>query len=696
MPHKGGQRIRNVAIVGHRGSGKTSLNEALLFEAGAINRLGSVMDGSTVSDSEPDEVERQMSISASLASFEHDDRKINLIDTPGEPSFVADTLAALRVSDSAVFVVNGVMGVEVSTDRLWRRAEQLGLARLIFVNMLDRERADFFRSLEALKEAFGPHAVATEIPIGEEHETRGIVDLVDMKAYEYGDVDRSSAKEIEIPGEIADRAESYREKLMDEVAENSDELMERYLEGEEISHDEIVQALKDGVTQGTIFPVTCGIATKNLGTDRLLDALVNDLPSPVRKGPVAARDGDGNEVEVAPEEDGDPLAYVFKTLADPFAGRINLFRVLAGTLNSDSTVVNARSRSKERVGQLLELQGKDHEQTKEFGAGDIGAVAKLKETTTGDLLLDAEHDIEPPKLDFPEPVMSFAVTPKAKGDEEKVGTSLRRLSEEDPTLMLRRDAQTGEQLLSGMSQMHVEVAVDRLKSRFGVEVDLHQPRVPYLETIRKESRARHRYKKQTGGRGQFGDCEIVLEPLPERSGYEFVDEIVGGVIAQSFRPAVDKGIQEAMQHGELAGAPVQGVRVRLVDGQQHQVDSSEMAFKIAGSMAFKDAYAKADPVLLEPIMEVEVSVHDDAVGSVNGDLNSRRGRLQGMEPHAGMTRIKAEVPMAEILTYSQALTSLTGGRGDYHMHFLRYEEVPTHIAQKVIAESQKEPEEAKV
>jgi elongation factor G len=358
--------------------------------------------------------------------------------------------------------------------------------------------------------------------------------------------------------------------------------------------------------------------------------------------------------------------------------------------------VNTRSHAKERVGALLTLQGKDHDPAKEFGTGDIGAVAKLKETTTGDLLLDAERQLELPKLDFPEPVMSFAVTPKAKGDEEKVASSLRRLAEEDPTLVLRRDPQTGDQLLSGMSQIHVEVAVDRLRNRFGVDVDLHQPHVPYLETIRKESRARHRYKKQTGGRGQFGDCEIVLEPLPEREGYEFVDEIVGGVIQQGFRPAVDKGIQEAMQHGELAGAPVQGVRVRLVDGQQHNVDSSEMAFKIAGSMAFKDAYAKADPVLLEPIMELEVSVPDDAVGAVNGDLNSRRGRLQGMEPVGGMTSIKAEVPMAEILTYAQALTSLTGGRGDYHMHFLRYEEVPSHIAQKIIDETKKELEEAKV
>jgi elongation factor G len=456
--------------------------------------------------------------------------------------------------------------------------------------------------------------------------------------------------------------------------------MERYLDGQELSPEEVASALKSAVTRGELFPVMCGVATKNLGTTAVLDLLVEGVPSPAKKG---------SPIEV---EGATSAVFIFKTVADPFSGRINVFRVLKGTISSDATLANVRTHGKERVGALLTLQGKDHESADEFGEGDLGAAAKLKDVMTGDLLLDADQHIELPSLDFPEPVMSFAITPKAKGDEEKVGTSLRRLAEEDPTLSLRRDPQTGEQLLSGMSQMHVEVAVDRLKSRFGVDVDLHQPRVPYLETIRKEARARHRYKKQTGGRGQFGDAEIVIEPLPEREGYEFVDEIVGGVIAQGFRPAVDKGIQEAMQHGELAGAPVQGVRVRLVDGQQHQVDSSEMAFKIAGSMAFKEAYQKADPVLLEPIMEVEVSVPDDSVGAINGDLNSRRGRLQGMEPRGGMTSIKAEVPMAEILTYAQALTSLTGGRGDYHMHFLRTVSSPP---QKVIA-NRRRAQEAKV
>ena len=682
MPTEPG-KIRNVAVTGHRGTGKTSLVEAMLFQAGAVNRLGTVESGTTTSDWDDDEQRRQMSLASSLCHLEWQGRKINLIDNPGDPGFTGDTVAALRVVEGALVVASAVMGVEVQTGRVWERAEALELPRVVFVNMLDRERADFYRALEGFRTQLSERCVAVHLPIGTEHELTGIVDLLHMTAYGSPEGERESGP-IEIPEELHDTVEAYRTQLLDSVVETDEGLMERYLDGEELGTEEVAHALKDAVTRGELFPVACGVATKNLGTTALLDLLVEGVPSPAKRPASIDVNGAGT------------AAFVFKTVADPFAGRINLFRVLNGTLSSDSTVVNSRSHAKERVGALLTLQGKDHEPAKEFGAGDIGAVAKLKETTTGDLLLDAERELELPKLDFPEPVMSFAVTPKAKGDEEKVASSLRRLAEEDPTLVLRRDAQTGDQLLSGMSQMHVEVAVDRLKGRFGVDVELHQPHVPYLETIRKEARARHRYKKQTGGRGQFGDAAIVIEPLPEREGYEFVDEIVGGVISQSFRPAVDKGIQEAMQHGELAGAPVQGVRVRLVDGQQHNVDSSEMAFKIAGSMAFKDAYAKADPVLLEPIMEVEVSVPDDAVGAVNGDLNSRRGRLQGMEPRGGMTSIKAEVPMAEILTYSQALTSLTGGRGDYHMHFLRYEEVPSHIAQKIIDETKKELEEAKV
>ena len=691
MPRTEADKIRNVALVGHRGSGKTSLHEALLFQAGAINRLGSVADGSTVSDSAPDEKSREMSISSALSSFEWDGRKINLIDTPGEPSFVADALAALRVSEGAVFVVNAVMGVEVNTDRLWQRAAELEMSRLVFINMLDRERADFFRSLDSLKSAFGPHVVATEIPIGSEHEVSGVIDLIDMKAYGYEDGSRDNCKEIPIPDQLQARAEEYREKLMDEVAENSDELMERYLEGEEISHDELVTTLKKGVTEGHLFPVTCGVATKNLATNRLLDAFVEDLPSPVMSGAVTA----GDQV-LEPDPDNPTVAFVFKTLADPFAGRINLFRVYQGTLKADSQVYNCRAHVKERIGQLLVPQGKEMGHSDEFGPGDIGAVAKLKETHAGDILAASDGDYALALPPIPAPVMAFAMEPKTKGDEDKVFTALRRLQEEDPTIDLHRDAQTGEQIVAGLSQIHVEVIVDRMKERFGAEVTLKPPRVPYLETIKGQAKAHGRYKKQTGGRGQFGDCHIEIEPMEAHEGYEFIDKIVGGVIPQGFRPAVDKGIQEAMQQGELARCPVVGIKVTLTDGSYHTVDSSEMAFKIAGSLAFKSAYEQADPVLLEPIMELEVTVPDEAVGAVNGDLNSRRGRLQGMEPRGGMTSIKAEVPMSDILTYSQSLTSLTGGRGDYHMHFLRYEEVPSHIAQKVIDEAKKEKEEAKV
>jgi elongation factor G len=683
MPAVEPGKIRNVAVVGHRGTGKTSLVEAMLFQAGAANRLGVVEQGTTVSDWDEDEQQRQMSIADTLCHLEWQARKINLIDTPGEPSFQGDAIAALHVVEGALVTISGVMGVEVQTTRNWARAEELGLARVIFVNMLDRERADFFRVLEQLRAQFGNQCVAVHLPIGAEHELTGVVDVLHMTTYTSPDGDREG-KPGEIPADMADQVEQYRTQLLDSVVETDEALMERYLDGQELTPEEVASALKSSVTRGELFPVMCGVATKNLGTTAVLDLLVEGVPSPAKKG---------SPIEV---EGASTAAFIFKTVADPFSGRINVFRVLKGTISSDATLANVRTHGKERVGALLTLQGKDHESADEFGEGDLGAVAKLKDVMTGDLLLDSDQQIELPSLDFPEPVMSFAITPKAKGDEEKVATSLRRLSEEDPTLQLRRDPQTGEQLVSGMTQMHVEVAVDRLKRRFGVEVDLNPPRVPYLETIRKESRGHGRYKKQTGGRGQFGDCQIVLQPLEGHTGYEFEDKIVGGVIPQGFRPAVDKGIQEAMSQGELAGAPVQGVRVQLVDGSYHTVDSSEMAFKIAGSMAFKQAYEQADPVLLEPIMEVDVTIPDDTVGSVNGDLNSRRGRLQGMEPVAGMTRIKAEVPMAEMLTYGQALTSMTGGRGDYHMQFLRYDEVPSHVAQKLIEDSKKEHEEAKV
>jgi elongation factor G len=625
-----------------------------------------------------------MSISAALSSFEWSERKINLLDTPGEPSFVADALGAMRVCESAVFVINGVMGVEVSTRRLWARAQELDLARMIFVNMLDRERADFFRTLESLKEAFGAHVVATEIPIGSEHNISGVIDLVDMKAYRYEGDGRDNCTEIDIPAELQELAEEYREKMMDEICEVSDALMERYLEGEDIAHDEIVATLKDGTNHGLLFPVVCGVATRNLGTNRLLDAIVEDLPSPVKHGDVELP-----EITLKADESEPLYAYVFKTRADPFAGRINLFRVYQGLMRHDTQIMNTRTHGKERIGQLLVFSGKESGHAEEFGPGDIGAVAKLKETRAGDWLAERDEPISMPQIQLPAPVMAFAM--EAHGDEDKVFTSLRRLQEEDPTIDLHRDQETGDQIIAGLSQMHVEVIVDRLKERFGAEVTLKPPRVPYQETIRKPAKAHGRHKKQSGGRGQFGDCHISIEPRQPGDGFEFVNRIKGGVIPTSFIPAVEKGVVEAMQSGPIAGCPVKDVSVTVFDGSYHTVDSSEMAFKLAGSIAMREAMANAAPVLLEPIMLVTLTIPEESVGDVIGDLNSRRGRPQGMDSvGGGLTEVKAEVPMAEMLTYAPDLRSLTGGQGDYTMEFLRYEEVPAHLKQKVVEQASEE------
>jgi elongation factor G len=682
MPDREPGKIRNVAVIGHRGTGKTSLVEALLYESGTLTRLGSVAEKSTVSDYDEEERRRGMSISSAVTHLTWQDREVNLIDTPGEPSFQADVLSVLRVVEGAIVCVSGVLGVEVGTARLWNRCDELGLSRLVLVNLLDRERADFYSVLEGLRSQLSDRCVAVELPIGTEHEFRGVVDLVHMVAYLHGD-GAAHDEPTDIPDDMKGVADEYHDKLMDVVAETSDELMERYLDGGEITREEMADALKKLVTDGQLFPVGCGAATRNIGSRGLLDLIVEGLPSPARARNV-------------PEVGGaKTLAYVFKTIADPFSGRISLLRVFGGTLRSDTTLTNNHTHTKERIGQLLALQGKDHSPATELGPGAIGAVAKLKETGTGDVLSDSDSPAQIEPLALPAPVVSFAVEPKHKGEEDKVFQALRRLSEEDPSVDIHRDPQTGETIVAGLSQMHVEVTLDRMNRRFGVEVDLHPPRVPYLETIRRPARAQGRYKKQTGGRGQFGDCHITLEPLPEREGYEFVDKIVGGVIPQGFRPAVDKGIQEAMGSGDLSGSKVVGIKVTLVDGSYHTVDSSEMAFKIAGSMAFKKAFSEADPVLLEPIMRLDITVPDEAVGDIIGDMTSRRGRVLGMDPGAGLTTIHADVPMAEVLAYAPDLNSMTGGRGDYAMSFLRYEEVPGHIAQSLIAAAAKEKEMAK-
>jgi elongation factor G len=683
MPHKEPGKIRNVAVIGHRGTGKTSLVEALLYESGTINRLGSVAENSTIADYDDDERKRGMSISAAVTHLEWEGRTINLIDTPGEPSFQADVLSALRVVEGAIVTVSGVLGVEVGTERLWRRCDELGTSRLVLVNLLDRERADFFTALGQLQKRLSDKCVAVEIPIGSEGDFHGVVDLVHMVAYLHGEDAAGHDESVPIPDDLTALAEEYHDKLMDVVAETSDELMERYLEGGEITREEMAQALKQLVTDGQVFPVGCGAATRNIGSHGLLDLIVEGLPSPARARNV-------------PESGGaSTVAYVFKTIADPYSGKISLMRVFAGTLKADSQLVNSRTHGKERIGQLLLVQGKDHTPVDELGPGMIGAVAKLKETNTGDVLADVDAPAPVEPITLPPPVVSFAIEARSKGDEDKVHASLRRLQEEDPSLDVHRDEETGETIVAGLSQMHVETVLDRMQRRFGVEVDLHPPRVPYRETIRKAARAHGRHKKQTGGRGQFGDCHIEIEPMEGHEGYEFVDKIVGGVIPQGFRPAVDKGIQEAMRKGELVGAPVVGVRVRLVDGSYHNVDSSEMAFKIAGSLAFKQAVAQADPVLLEPIMRLDITVPDENVGDVIGDMSSRRGRVLGMDPGAGTTVVHVEVPMAEVLAYAQDLTSMTGGRGDYSQQILRYEEVPPHAAQAVIAAAQRDREMVK-
>jgi elongation factor G len=684
-------KIRNIAIVGHRGTGKTSLLEGLLYKAGVINRLGRVVDGTATSDYDEDEKRRQLSMSAGLAHIERGGLTFNFIDTPGDSSFLADTIASLRVVETALVVVNTVLGVEVQTERLWTRAAEQNRSRIVFCNMLDRERADFAKALAALRESFGPQVVAVQLPIGSEHQFSGLVDLLGMKAYTYAG-DKVTAGDI--PAAMADAVAEARAALVEAVAETNDDLLEKFFAEEEISDAELKDAFVAAVAQARIFPVVAGVATDLTGLDLLLDFLVlapapNAVPGPM------ALDDDGNEVELECDPSKPAVAFVFKTMADQFSGRINVFRVFQGTMKSDANVLAGAERHKERFGQLLKNQGKETKPVEALVAGDIGAVAKLKTAVTGDALVgEGGPHITFPAIEFPSPLMSFAIEAKNKGDEDKVIQALRRLSEEDPMMDVHRDAQTGETIVSGMSQVHVEVICDRLKRRFGVEVNLHPPRVPYRETVKTSGKAQGRHKKQTGGRGQFGDTWIEVQPMPRGEGFEFVDNIVGGVIPRNFIPAVEKGVIEAMNEGFLAGYPVVDVRVILYDGSHHPVDSSEMAFKIAGGIGFKAAAQKAQPTLIEPIMSVEVTVPDENVGDIIGDLNSRRGRVLGMTPRGHATVVAAEVPLSEMLSYAPDLTSMTGGRGDYHMEMLRYEEVPAHLTAKIIEQAKLDKEEA--
>jgi len=686
-------KIRNVGIVAHGGAGKTTLAEAILFDAGATSRLGKVEDGTTVTDFDEDEIKRRMSISSALAFCEWKGHKLNLVDTPGASIYLTDTRNCLRVLDSALVVVSSVSGVKVQTEKVWSFAESGNKTRVIFINKMDQEQADFFRVLEDVRKNLCSIATPVQLPIGAEASFRGIVDLIRMKALTYQGGGTGKSSEGEIPSDLKPKAEELRAALMEAVAESDDKLLERYLEAGTLSAEELKAGLKRGVLGGRVVPVLCGSALKNIGIQPLLDLLTDVCPSPADRPAVEGLDPkSGERLTRESSEDAPFSALVFKTITDPYAGKITLFRVYSGLLSSDSTVYNVSKGSKERIGQVVLLRGKNQVQVPALGPGDLGAVVKLKETGTGDTLCDERNPIRLQPMEIPSPIIEYAIMPKTKGDEEKMSVGLQRLREEDPSLQVRRDPQTKEIILAGMGKAHLEIAIERLKRKFGLEVQMKTPRVPYKETIHGRVEVQGRHKKQTGGRGQFGDCWIKLEPLPRGGGYEFVNQVVGGAIPRQYIPAVEKGIVEAMEEGVLAGYPVVDVRVTVYDGSYHTVDSSEMAFKIAGSLAFKKGVLQANPGLLEPIMTVEVAVPDESMGDVIGDLNSKRGRVLGVETKGKGQVIKAQVPLAEMLEYATQLKAITSDRGDYTMEFSHYDELPPHLKERVIAESQREKE----
>ena len=677
--------LRNVAAVGHSGAGKTQLVSALLYSAGAVNRFGRVDEGTTVTDYDEEEIARKHTLVSSLAYAEWNRTKINFIDTPGMANFLSDARAALRVVDAALVIVDAVAGVEVSTEKVWAAAEELEVPRIVVLNRLDRERASVERSLESLRGAFGRAIVPIQLPIGEERSFRGVVDLVGMKAWTFATDGSGKPAEAAIPADLQERVQAARDALIEMVAEADDTLMERFFEAGTLTQEELVEGLKRGVSAGRVFPALCASAAANVAMQPLLDAILTYVPSPAER---PAKISDEQRIEA--KDSGPVSAFVWKTVADPFAGRITLFRVLSGTLKSDSTVYNVTRDTPERLGHIVLLQGKTQTAVPEIKAGDIGAVAKLKETLTSDVLADKGSKVTVPPIKFPEAVISYAIEPKSRGDEEKISTALHRLQEEDPSISYNRDQQTKELLLSGQGQSHIEVTVAKLKRRFGVEVNLKLPRIPYRETITAATEAHGRHKKQTGGHGQFGDCKVKFEPLPRGSDFEFVDDIFGGSIPRQFVPAVEKGIQDARLRGFLAGYPMVDFRATVFDGSFHPVDSNELSFKLAGSLAVKDGMSRARPTLLEPVMDVEVYAPSDYAGDLMGDLNSRRGRIGGMDTRGSSTIIRAKVPMSEMLTYEQHLTSATGGRGSYHMEFSHYEEVPQHLHGKIVSAAKAE------
>ena len=680
-----GKNIRNVGIVGHGGSGKTSLVSAILFDTGAVNRLGRVDDGNAPTDYDEDEIERKITIAAKLAFCEWNKNKINMLDTPGFGNFIQEARGALRVADAAVVLIDAVSGVMVQTEKSWGYADEFQLPRLVVVNRMDRDTASFERSLESIHQSLGRMCVPIQIPLGEEKGFKGIADLVQMKAFVYQTDGSGKFSESNIPADSSARANEYREKLIEAVAESDEKLMEKFFESGSLSNEEVVAGLKKQVSEGKIYPVLYTSATGNIGIQPLLNSILSLLPDATAKGSVSGKDLHGKDVQ-RKIADSEPFsALVFKTFSDPFTGRVSLYRVYSGTLTTELQPYNSNKGTTERFGSIVLLQGKTQIAVPKLHAGDIAAVAKLKDTQTGDTLCDKGHPIVYSAVKWVEPVISFAIEPKSRGDEEKISTAIHKLMDEDLGLRYVREPQTKEFLLSGQGQMHVEMAVARLKKRYGVEVLLHPPKVPYRETIKGKADVQGKHKKQSGGHGQYGDCKIRMEPLPRGGDFQFVNEIFGGAIPKNFIPAVEKGIQEARQKGVLAGFPTVDFRVVLYDGSYHDVDSSEMAFKIAGSLAFKKGIKEAKPILLEPVMNVEVQGPEDFAGDLMGDLNSRRGRVQGMEVRGHTTIIKAQVPLSEMLSYASDLTSKTGARGSYTMEFSHYDEVPGHLADKVIA-----------
>ena len=685
--------LRNLAVVGHGGTGKTSLCESLLFVSGKSERLGRVDDSTSCMDFEPEEQKRRVSISSAANFVEWEKHKINFIDTPGDSNFAFDIKCSMSVVENTVVIVDAVGGVEFQTQKVWELADEFNLPRIIFINRLDRERANFTTALESIKSKFKKKVTPVCLPIGAEDKFNGIVDLIGMKAYLFSD-NKGIGKAVDIPAEMKDEVKSLHDSLVEDIAEADDELMNKYLEAGELSDEELNTGLKKSVSSGSLIPVVCGSSMKGIGISLLLDLIVSSFASPVDRGPVKGKKPKTDDIEERqPSEDAPFSAIVFKTVADPYAGRLTLFRVYSGKLNSDTPVYNSSRKITEKFGHIFFLEGKNQKQAEVLIPGDIAGVAKLKETVTGDTLCNEKSPIIFEKVAVPPPIMSYAMEPKTRGDEDKIASSIHRLTEEDPTIVFSRNVETKEMILSGMGQVHIEVNIEKMKRKFCVEVNLNTPKIPYKETIKGKTNVQGKYKKQSGGRGQFGDCWIDIEPLPRGGGFVFEDKIVGGVIPGQYRPAVEKGIVEAAVKGVIAGYPVVDFKIALTFGSYHTVDSSEMAFKIAGSMAFQKGVMDCQPILLEPIVNIEIEIPEEYMGDVIGDLNSRRGRVQGMDANGSNQIIKGQVPLAEILKYAPDLRSMTSGRGNFTYTHSHYEEVPAYIAEKIIAESKKDKEE---